>query len=329
MTLCAPSFARTCGFHAYWERPASRFPLKSVYGVARAADLLSRFMFSVKHKMNIARAMNRVLRLLRSFIGLNMHARCKRNGVDWDLDLDEGIDLSIYVLGAYEPSLLHAYTRVIHAGDVVFDIGANIGAHTLHFARLVGPTGRVFAFEPTDYAAAKIRLNLSINPELNGRVIFEQRFLVADRTEILPTSIASRWPLASEHHDLDVDHQGKPETLANAVGITADDFCAVEGLNRLDFVKIDVDGHEYPVLRGFRRSLERFRPLILIELAPFVFKDAKASEFDDFVHFIADLDYQFTEAPTGRPISREPSELRRRITPGGAMNCLLFPSAKT
>src|SRR5271166_2308194 len=135
-------------------------------------------MFSVKQKMSIARMMNRVVRLGRRLAGQGMRTRCSRRGVTWDLDLDEGIDLSIYLLGAYEPAMLRAYSSVIRGGDVVFDIGANIGAHTMHFARLVGPAGRVFAFEPTDYAAAKIRLNLSINPELARRVSFQQRFLV-------------------------------------------------------------------------------------------------------------------------------------------------------
>jgi|CZKI01.1.fsa_nt_gi FkbM family methyltransferase len=286
-------------------------------------------MLSIRQKMFIARMMNGSLRLARGLVGQPMRTRCNRMGVNWDLDLDEGIDLSIYLLGAYERSMLRAYSSMIHSGDVVFDIGANIGAHTLHFARLVGPLGRVFAFEPTDYAAAKIRLNLSINPELACRVNFQQRFLVSDSTEVLPASVAARWPVAHDHDDLDQDHLGKPETLAHALAITADDFCAAENLRSLDFVKIDVDGHEYPVLRGFRRGIERFRPRILIEMAPFLYKDDRRSEFDDYVRFIADLGYSFIAARTGRPLSSDPAALRRYIGPGRAMNCLALPSGKT
>jgi FkbM family methyltransferase len=285
-------------------------------------------MLSLKKKMFIARAMNRVVRLLRRLAGQGMRTRCERRGVMWDLDLDEGIDLSIYLLGSYEPSMLRAYSSVIHPGDVVFDIGANIGAHTLHFARLVGPTGRVFAFEPTDYAAAKIRLNLAINPELARRVSVQQRFLVAGNSEALPASVAARWPVGSDQAGLDGDHFGRPESLAHALAVTADDFCEAENLGRLDFVKIDVDGHEYSVLRGFHRSLERFRPRILIELAPLLYKDANTSDFDHYVRFIADLGYSFTEARTGRPLSSDPAALRRHISPGCTMNCLVYPSGK-
>lgn len=278
--------------------------------------------------MLIARTMNRAVRLLRGVAGQGMRTRCKRKGIEWDLDLDEGIDLSIYMLGAYELSMLRAYSSVISPGDVVFDVGANIGAHTLHFARLVGPAGRVFAFEPTDYATAKIRLNLAINPELARRVSFQQRFLVADNSEALPASVAARWPVANDHDDLDDDHFGKPENVAHALAVTADDFCEAENMSRLDFVKIDVDGHEYSVLRGFRRNLERFRPRILIEMAPLLYKGAQASEFDDYVRFIVKLGYRFTEARTGRPLSGDPAALRRHIGPGCTMNCLVYPSDK-
>ena len=95
-------------------------------------------MLSVKRKIFIARQLNRVLRLIRGLVGRGMQTQCRRHGVNWALDLNEGIDLYIYLMGAYEPREMQAYERVIRPGHVVFDIGANIGAHTLHFARLVG-----------------------------------------------------------------------------------------------------------------------------------------------------------------------------------------------
>jgi FkbM family methyltransferase len=285
-------------------------------------------MLSVRQKIFIARMLNRAIRPLRRIAGKGMRTRCRRKGIEWDLDLDEGIDLCIYLLGAYEPRTLRAYAPIIRPGDVVFDIGANIGAHTLHLARLVGPAGRVFAFEPTDYAAAKLRVNLALNPELARRVTFKQSFLAADRAATLPTAVASRWPVANRHDDLDIDHLGKPEKLANASALTADDFCEEQRLERLDFVKLDVDGFEHSVLRGFRRSLERFRPCILIEFAPFIYSKRPARDFADLVAYIADMDYVLTQAGSGRPIQLDPEVLRREIIPGAAMNCLLRPSSK-
>lgn len=285
-------------------------------------------MLSVKQKILIARMVNQVIRPLRRITGQGMRTRCRRKGIEWDLDLDEGIDLSIYLLGSYEPGTLRAYSPIIRPGDTVFDIGANIGAHTLHFARIVGKAGRVFAFEPTDYAAAKLRANLALNSDLAPRVTFQQSFLVAERSAPLPASVASRWPVANQHDDLDVNHLGKPEALSNATAITADEFCEEKGLQRLDFVKLDVDGYEHTVLRGFRRSLERFRPIILMELAPFVYNDRPAKDFPEFISFISDLGYVLTQASSGRQISLDPEVLRREIAPGAAMNCLLHPAEK-
>jgi FkbM family methyltransferase len=282
-------------------------------------------MLSVKKKILIARLLNRVLGLMRRLTGRGMQAQCRRRGVQWNLDLNEGIDLSIYLLGAYEPRSVRAYERVIRPGDVVFDIGANIGAHTLHFARLVGPAGRVFAFEPTDYAVAKLGSNLALNPALAPRVSLEQCFLVADRADLPPSAIPSSWPVANQHDDLNVEHLGKPQSLVAATTTTADDFCLREGIGRIDFVKIDVDGHELPVLRGFHQSLRRFRPLILIEIAPFVYEGGNAGEFDEIVSLLRDLRYDVTDASTGQAIANDATLLRQTITPGGAVNALLIP----
>lgn len=117
----------------------------------------------------------------------------------------------------------------------------------------------------------------------------------------------------------------KPQTLIAATALTADDFCVAREVTRLDFVKLDVDGHELSVLKGFRDSLARFRPAILIQIAPFVYKGANADEFEEFINFLAGLNYDFTDANTGRPISSDPAELRRIITPGACINAILLP----
>lgn len=285
-------------------------------------------MFSVIDKMFIARQLNRVLRLGRRLAGRGMKVTCRRKGLFWDLDLDEGIDLSIYLLGSYEPRTLRAYRRILRPGGVVADIGANIGAHTLHFANLVGDTGRVFAFEPTDYASRKLRANLALNPTLVPRVSVEQVFLVADAASKVPESVPSSWPVAGPGaDDLHTGHLGKFQALAAATAITADDYFSRKGLARLDLVKLDVDGHEFSVLQGFQATIRRFRPPILIELAPYVYDGTNASEFDALVRLLADMGYRFSNANSGLPISSDPADLRRKITPGGGINALLLPTA--
>jgi FkbM family methyltransferase len=285
-------------------------------------------MLSVPQKMFLARCLNRSLRVARGLAGRDMQVRCRRNGIAWELDLNEGIDLSIYLLGAFEPRVLRAYTPIVTRGATVLDIGANIGAHTLHFAELAGPSGRVFAVEPTDYAIAKLRRNLALNPELAARVTTHQHFLVPDRSTPSPAAVPSSWPVGEGRADPRVGAVGRFQPATAAIPITADDFCAAQGIDRLDFVKIDVDGNEHSVLQGFRLGLERFRPTILIEFAPYHYDGGNEAEFDKLVSFLADLGYNFTDANSGRPIPRDPVALRRLVVPISGINALLHPASR-
>ena len=91
---------------------------------------------------------------------------------------------------------MQTYQRIVRRGDIVLDIGANIGAHTLHLAQAVGAAGKVWAIEPTDYAMAKLKANIALNPGLAARIVCCQLMLV-DRTEgyeVPPSIRAGRSP---------------------------------------------------------------------------------------------------------------------------------------
>src|SRR5919198_4875634 len=87
------------------------------------------------------------------------------DGAMYELHLDEMIDLALY-LQQFEPDVRDTIRKLTAPGMTVLDIGANIGAHTLLFATLAGPGGRVVAFEPTDFAFAKLRRDVELNPLL-------------------------------------------------------------------------------------------------------------------------------------------------------------------
>lgn len=110
-----------------------------------------------KEKIRLATAMQRPILWFRNMAGLGPSLRCSRGGVEWELDIREGIDFSIFLLGSFEPSTSKALARLVQTGDYVIDIGANIGAHTLPLAARVGNNGKVIAFEPTEYAFLKLK----------------------------------------------------------------------------------------------------------------------------------------------------------------------------
>jgi FkbM family methyltransferase len=277
-------------------------------------------MFSTNQKVSIARVLSRVALSARRLCGASSTAIVRRGGALWSLDLKEGIDLSIYLLGGFEPRTLRRYKELIAEGFVVLDIGANVGAHTLPLAQLVGPSGKVIAFEPTKYAFDKLLANVSLNPHLSDRIIANQTLLGRSAGDELPGDIYSSWPLENAS-DLHSDHQGRLKSTRGADVQTVDLYVERCGLDRLDFIKLDVDGHEHEVLRGAQATLERFRPSIVLELAPYVYSE-KPEEFDGLLELLWDRGYLFTDLSTGAALPRDPKKVRRLIPALGCMNSL-------
>ena len=112
---------------------------------------------NTRQKIAIAGLISGIVRTTRTLVGKADVGVFRRGDIVWELDLSEGIDFAIYLRGGFEPETLREYRRIVRAGFVALDIGANIGSHTLPLAQLVGPSGRVYSFEPTDYAFAKQR----------------------------------------------------------------------------------------------------------------------------------------------------------------------------
>ena len=202
-----------------------------------------------KTKIALARTAQRVVMGGRKMIGRRPVVVCRRGGLRWQLDLREGIDFSIFLLGGFERKMTAAYRRMIEVGAIVIDIGANIGAHTLPIATRVGPTGRVVAVEPTRYAFERLRMHIGLNPTLAARILPLQTMLMGSRTAVLAESVVSSWPLdtPSGAHP---GHAGVAKATTGAVVRTLDDLVSELDLRSVDFVKLDVEGSEPAVLAG-------------------------------------------------------------------------------
>lgn len=205
------------------------------------------------------------------------------DGMTFLFDLGETIDLAFY-LQQFEPEVVAAIDHHCRKGMVVFDIGANIGAHTLRFARNVGAEGCVYAFEPTDFAFKKLQKNLSLNAFPHAKAV---HVALSDRN--LP--------------DQQIDFRASWRTDgARADGTSRVDFCRLDdwcgqnGVDRVDLIKIDVDGNEFPILTGGRDVLERNRPLLLMEVVGPHFENPEANPFK----FLWDLGYEFRDLVSGK-----------------------------
>lgn len=130
---------------------------------------------------------------------------------------------------------------------VVFDVGANVGVYAILAGQLVRD-GRVFAFEPTS-TFEMLEQNLAANGVEGVTVV---RSAISDATGRRRDKIYRIW--GADPDDADFDF------------VTLDDFCEAERLQRIDLIKIDVDGFELEVILGARRILERFRPVLIVEI---------------------------------------------------------------
>lgn len=283
-------------------------------------------MLTTKTKVFLAALAHTVVAFGRSMVGKDNIALVRRGGLRWCLDLREGIDFSIYLLGAFERSTVATLRKLVQPGDTVFDIGANIGAHTLGLACSVGPHGRVYAFEPTDFAFAKLKRNLALNPELESRTQPRQILLSSSAASLSPGQIYASWPLESGGL-VHPKHRGRLVTTQGASVDTLDHFAQSEGLQRLDLIKIDVDGHELPVLLGGLRLLKEFRPILLMEMSPYVHAEQNNS-FAEFVDLLRLAGYTLQHADTWAPLPMDATLLEATIPDGASINVIARPEAR-
>jgi FkbM family methyltransferase len=163
-------------------------------------------------------------------------------------------------------ALAPVIARLVPTDAVVFDVGAHAGQFTKLFARAASQ-GRVYAFEPGSYARAILRTAVWLNRLGN--------------VEIVPLALGAAAGLArlqvpvkaSGSYGFGLSHLGAPAERWRAVAqelvalSTIDAVAAALALDRLDFIKADIEGWELALLRGGEQTLRRFRPSLLIELS--------------------------------------------------------------
>ena len=184
-----------------------------------------------KTKITFARCIRSVVKPVRLAFGGGDKIITRRSGILWNLDLKEGIDFSIYIFGGFELRTLRLYKKIVRNGNIVIDVGANIGAHTLPLAQLVGQLGRVFAFEPTEYAFKKLEHNLSLNPELASRVFAKQVALLESTSASVPDEIYSSWPI-ERSGDVHLVHGGQLKGTQGAHSTTATKCATNQGMHK-------------------------------------------------------------------------------------------------
>jgi len=155
--------------------------------------------------------------------------------------------------------------RLVHRGDVVFDVGANFGLFTRFLSEAVGEEGKVLSFEPIPQIFEALSQSVKKLKLSNVECL---KLAVSDRPGCAEMAIPLRGDGSRNHYEASLEEVGagqETETFT-AEMVSLDGLCADRGLGRVDFIKIDVEGHELSVLRGARRLMGQCRPRILLEV---------------------------------------------------------------
>jgi len=240
-----------------------------------------------------------------------------------ELRLDEHMGSQIFWFGSYSVEILRVLDRLLAPGMVVVDAGANIGEVSLFAAKRVQPGGHVFSFEPVPELATRLRHHV----ELNGFAVVEvfERGLADREGKANIYTPGTPFRDGTVNDGMSTLYAGADHhTLAGSVLLTTlDAFAHERGLNRIDLLKVDVEGAELPVLRGAREVLAVHRPWVIVEVQQET-SEAAGYRQGDILTYLGDFGYRFAKIARRGRLGTITAE-----TLGSFQNVLGIPPGKT
>lgn len=184
-------------------------------------------------------------------------------GTRLNLYLDNDLSLTLFAGGAFEPNEFALLDRVLQPGMVFLDGGANEGAYTVFAAARVGPKGRVIAVEPSSRELERLKRNIALNRLRNVDIV---EVALAERAgsarlRLAEATHAGQNTLGEFAYAISA---GGDEQVAT---MTLDELVEERGLDRLDILKLDIEGAELRALSSGWHVLRNMKPLILTEVS--------------------------------------------------------------
>jgi len=221
--------------------------------------------------------------------------QARRFDIEFDLDISDYQDWSLYFYNENDSS--RGLLNFLEGGDFVCDVGGNIGQTALWIANAVGPDGFVVSFEPVPANIKKFERNIILN-----RSIYNLRLipigLGSDVGKVIIKENARNSGASRVSRESDLDGG-----FAEVDITTLDSFLFENYPGRpLDFMKIDVEGFEMSVLEGARRTLERYKPTLFVEVDNENLRE-QGSSSEDVIRFLRSFGYSIFDLTTGDDLS--------------------------
>lgn len=205
--------------------------------------------------------------------GFNRLKRC-RYGLMLYNPNDRFVGRALDLYGEFSEGEVQLFRQTVKPGQVVLDVGANIGTHTLFFAHAVGSRGVVIAFEPQRLVFQTLCANMALNSITN---VICRNNAVGEDSGILRVPALDPQKVQN-FGGLSLRGQTEGEPVER---ISIDDL----DLKRCHFMKIDVEGMEIPVVAGAKETILRHRPTLYVE-------NDREEYSDDLIRLISSLRYR-------------------------------------
>lgn len=227
--------------------------------------------------------LNKILRkLIKKFEQASRKSKLVRKGESTDLykthygfllwlDQEKYLDRYIIENGVFEPDSSYIVNHLIKPGDVVLDVGANIGYYTVLFARLVKKSGKVICFEPSEHYRKLLKKNIEENELMNVSLM---EYGLSDRARKSDIHIGDS---SATLHWVSESASSRIERITLE---KLDDVIGQFNPDKIDFIKVDIDGHEPAFLAGAWQTIERFNPVILLEISHMHYLEAGVTAWD-------------------------------------------------
>jgi len=188
---------------------------------------------------------------------------------------DKFIGKAIEKYGEYSEAEVDLFRQLCRRNDVVAEVGANIGAHTLVLSQIVGEHGRVYAFEPQRIVFQTLCANLAINSITNVEC-FHAAVSIDEGFIRIPDI---RYDIEGNFGGFDLNKFNEGVKIPK---VTLDSFLEIQKLNLL---KVDVEGMEYDVIVGAKNTIDKFKPVLYIE-------NDRVEKSQQLIELIWSLDYR-------------------------------------
>jgi len=209
--------------------------------------------------------------------------KISRGGITWLIDTADLIQWHLFYYGSYEPEETQWMKQYIQPGMVVFDVGANIGYYTILLSKLVGENGAVHSFEAAPTTFNRLKEHMRINLCTNIRV---HQLAVSDKNGECMIYCAEDSNTGESRLEGFDGFKNKESVSC----ITLDSYFQKEPVNKVDFIKIDVEGAEMLVINGALSLLNNQRPTVMLEINP-LFLSRMGSDVTTLIATIKNIGY--------------------------------------